>query len=184
MIVTILIKFVKEFHPFIEPFEETTSPSELLDRLQKSLSSSDDNLFKFERKEHSVNESDIERMQDVRYDRGQEELCIAVRDRIVMDVVEVEKGTYKDINEIEVPPTDTGIEMEETHCIGIDDDVMIKMIDLFHMKKTDSFEEKQKLVTEAMAKMNMGKRDKGDITHIMKVNTLKGRWFGERKRTK
>ena len=111
---------VKEFHPFIESFNNSISPSELLTRLELTLQHSDSKLFKFENNPGSQHpqaqrtaEDEApgnEKSTDQREERNEDELCSAVRDRMVQDIIEAEGGKKRSVK---IPEVLTTEEFEE-----------------------------------------------------------------------
>ena len=85
---------VLEFHPMIIEFtEEVDSPTELRDRLKKSLDENDDKFFKGEKRTLTINDEEGSRraIEDCK-SLSVEQLNAAIRNRMVSNIVHAVSG--------------------------------------------------------------------------------------------
>ena len=119
-----------------------------------------------------------------------EELCSAVRDRMVFDLIATERkcvvrktiGTVEELSEVDnEDEAETSVAAEEQQE-DMSDDAHHIASDILHvisMKPADGFYINATKIINAMTAMHMKKREKGSITGTQKFNSLRGRWFGE-----
>ena len=101
---------VREFHLMIEEFPQLDeTPTELLKRLEESISKKDKRLFKKEyfaaRNEETVVECEHLGSDQAMYERERhtdEELVAAFRDKLVIDIFETHKGKQQEIESEEI----------------------------------------------------------------------------------
>ena len=185
---------VREYHPMIAEFKPSDTPDELIKRLKESLSKNGDKLFKKEKGQRGANEFEDQRPMDNLESRTMEELCNAVRDQMVLDIVNAERvaqnvGEDEDSkmmnNNVEEPDEIAREEQSEATIEDNDNNrhqVAKKIFNVLRMKPSDSYINKSKDILDSMVAMTMKKREKGSIQPAQKFNTLRGRWFGKAKK--
>ena len=170
---------VKEIHPFAKPFLNSSSPEEILTRMDTAFVKTDRQMFKSEKEQEEQNDSVSENDKTA----ADKDRLPVLRDQMVLDVVALEKATKSsEGNEIDkIFLNDAENEkFVETYEDGSGSPFDL-FLDVIRLQQSNSYEQKREALFNTMKAMSMGKREKGDTTALQKTKSLLARWFGVNK---